>query len=95
MKPNLVSTFLEAMAAEGKIQADCIRLINKKCNRTYTSSRINEFINGTRELPADVARFMLRHCLGYALQKALPISVDCYPSEVSSLVNKLSPQPKK
>jgi len=56
---NIVDTWLDTLERDGLIQADALRLLNKACNKHYTSSSLNKYRKGRMEIPAVVQRYML------------------------------------
>ncbi len=55
---NIVRAWLQIASADGMKQADAIRALNERLGKSYTSSRINEWLDGRRRPTDDTHRFL-------------------------------------
>lgn len=75
---SLVDTWIAATRARGLNLAGAIREMNEATGSRYTSSRINEWRRGVREVPATARSHMMKDALPYAL-------IECGVKRVSNI----------
>jgi hypothetical protein len=56
-------------AASGNSQAECVRRLNARLDKQYTSSRMYEWREGKRAVPEEVAVVMREEALSWLLDR--------------------------
>ena len=65
---NLPDTFIKQAQARGLTPTEAVGILNAELGTSYTLSRLGEWRNGRRALPARVHRYMMEQVLGEAIK---------------------------